>query len=53
MYNEKYLKSKTKSNGGKINTNFHDNGMPKEDHWICLSVILNDSVFNIGKNYYP
>lgn len=28
----------------------HNNGMPKEgSQRICLSVILNDSVFNIGK----
>ena len=35
------------------NLDYHDNGMPKESyHRICLSVILNDSVFNIGKSYY-
>ena len=28
--------------------------MPKEgSHCICLSVILIDSVFEMGKNYYP
>ena len=28
--------------------------MPKEDsQFICLSVILVDSVFRKGKNYYP
>ena len=28
--------------------------MPKEgSHCICLSVILIDFVFKIGKNYYP
>ena len=30
MYDTKYLKTKTKSHEGKINTNFHDNGIPKE-----------------------
>ena len=33
-------------NKGKINTNFHDDEIPKEAFYcICLSVILNDSVF--------
>ena len=28
--------------------------MPKEgSHFICLSMILIDSVFRTGKNYYP
>ena len=27
---EKYLKAKVKSYNGKINTNFHNNKMPKE-----------------------
>ena len=34
-------------------SNFHDDGMSKEDsHFIYLSVILTDSAFKIGKNYY-
>ena len=41
IYNEKYLKSKIKSYNRKINTNFHDNKIPKErSQFICLSVIL-------------
>ena len=33
---------------------FPTDGMPKEgSHCICLSVILIDSVLEIGKNYYP
>ena len=37
-----------------INTNFYHDEIPREDsHFICLLVILNDSVFKIGKNYYP
>ena len=32
-----YLKTKTKSYDGKIDTNFHDDEMPKEgSHCICL-----------------
>ena len=51
-YNEKYVKAKIKSYDGKINTNFHDDKIPKEgSQFICLSVILIDSVFRMGKKY--
>ena len=51
---KKYLKGKRKSNNGKINTNFHNNKIPKEDsQYICLSIIFLDSIFRTGKNYYP
>ena len=30
VYNEKYLKTKIKSYNGNINTNFHNNKIPKE-----------------------
>ena len=30
VYNEKYLKAKIKLYDGKINTNFHNNKIPKE-----------------------
>ena len=54
VYNEKYLKAKIKSYKGKINTIFYNNKIPKEgSQFICLSVILIDSVFRMGKNYYP
>ena len=54
IYNRKYLKAKIKSYNGKINTNFHNNEIPKEDSQrICLSVILINSVFRTGYNYYP
>ena len=44
VYNEKYIKTKIKSYNSKINTNFHDNGLPKEDsHCIWLSLILVDN----------
>ena len=53
VYNEKYLKVKIKSFNVKINTNFHNNKIPKEgSQFICLSVILIDSVFRTGNNYY-
>ena len=35
--NEKYLEAKIKSYNGKINTNFHNNKIPKEDSpFICF-----------------
>ena len=38
----------------KINSNFHNNKIAKEgSQFIYLSVILIDSVFGAGKNYYP
>ena len=52
--NEKYWKTNVKYYEGKINTNCHNNGIPMEGcHGVCLSVILIDSVFKMGKNYYP
>ena len=54
VYNEKYLKANIKSYKGKIKTNSHDNKIQKEgSQFICLSVILIDSVFRTNKNYYP
>ena len=54
VYNDKYLKAEIKSYNGKINTNFHDNKITKEgSNFICLSVILINSVFRTGKNHYP
>ena len=51
--NEKYLKPEIKSYNRKMNTNFHNNKIPKEgSKFICLAVILIDSVFRKGKNYY-
>ena len=53
IYNEKYLKGKIKSCNRKININFHNNKMPKEgSQYICLTVILIDSVSRTGKNYF-
>ena len=54
VYNEKYVKAKIKSYNGKISTNFHNNKIPKEgSQFICLLVILINSVFRTNKNYYP
>ena len=54
VYSEKYLKTKIKSSEGNVNTNCHNDKMPKEgSRCICLSVVLIDSVFKMGKNYFP
>ena len=54
VYNEKHLEAKIKPYYRKINTNVQNNKIPKEgSRFICLSVILIDSVFRKGKNYYP
>ena len=54
MRNKKYLKTKTKSFEDIVSTSFHDDGKPIErSYCICLSVILIESVFKIGKYYYP
>ena len=54
VHNEKYLNTKIKSYNGKINTNFHRNKIPREDsQFICLSLILINSVLRTGESYYP
>ena len=54
VYNEKYIKTEIKSYEEKINANFQIFKVPKKgSQYICLSVILIDSVFRTGKNYYP
>ena len=48
------MKTKIKFYNGKINTNFHNNKIPKEgSQCICQSVVLIDSVYKKDKNYYP
>ena len=50
VYKQKCLKINKKSYDGKINTNFHNNEIPKEgSQCIYLSVILIDSGFRTGK----
>ena len=53
VYNKKYLKAQIKSYNGKTSKNFQNNKIPKEgSQFVCLSVILIDSGFRTGKNYY-
>ena len=52
--NDKYIKTKIKSYGDKVNTNFQGNKMPKENaSYNCLSLIMLDSVISVNKKYYP
>ena len=52
VYNEKYVETKIKSHNGKIDTNFHNNKIPKKDSQCnFLSVILIDSVYRKDKDY--
>ena len=52
VYNEKHLKNIMKLYNRKINPNFHNNRITKEDFWfISSSIILIDSVLRTGKNY--
>ena len=54
VYNKKYPKNKIKTCNGKINTNFHNNKIPKEGCKIVfLSVILIDSIYRKKESYYP
>ena len=51
VYNEPYFQTKIKSCNGKINTNFHNNKIPKKGaQCVCLSVILIVSVYRKDKD---
>ena len=49
--NNKYIKTKIKSYGDKMNTNFQGKKVPKEDtSYKCLSLIILGSVIRVIKN---
>ena len=51
---DKYIKTKIKLCGGRLNTNFQGKKVPKENASCkCLSLVLLDSVIRVNKNYYP
>ena len=51
--NDKYIKTKIKVYGDKIDTNFQGKKIPKENaSYKCLSLML-DSVIRTNKKYYP
>ena len=50
----KYIKTKIKLYGDKINTDFQGKKVPKENaSYKCLSLIMLDSVTRVNKKYYP
>ena len=52
--NDKYIKTKIKLYGDKINTNFQDKKIPKENaSYKSLSLVMLDSVIRANKKYYP
>ena len=53
LYNKKYLKTKIKSHEEKVTTIFYNDKIQIEvSQFICLLVILIDSVQRTGKNHY-
>ena len=51
--NDKYIKTKIKQYGEKINTNFQGKKIPKENEsYKCLSLIMLESVIKMGKKHY-
>ena len=51
---DKYVKTKIKTYGGRVITNFPRKKMPKEKAPCkCLSIIMLDSVIKARKKYYP
>ena len=52
--NDKYIKTKIKPYGDKVNRNFQSKKVPKENaSYKCFSLIMIDSVIRVSKNYYP
>ena len=51
---DKYIKTKIKSFGDKVNTNFQDRKIPKQNtSYKCLSLVTLDSVIKVGRKYCP
>ena len=52
--NDKYIKTKIKPYGYKVNTSFQSKKVPKENaSYKCFSLIMIDPVIRVSKNYYP
>ena len=51
---DKYIKTKLKMYGDRVNTNFQGKKVPKENaSYKCLSLIMLDSLIRLNKKYYP
>ena len=52
--NDEYIKTKIKMYEDRVNTNFQDKKVPKENvSYKCLLLIMLDSVIRVNKKYYP
>ena len=50
----KYIKTKIKTFGDGVNTNFHGQKVPKENAtYKYISLLMLDSVIRVNKKYYP
>ena len=50
----KYIMTKIKMYGDRLNTNFQSKKVPKENaSYKCLSLIMLDSIIRANKNFYP
>ena len=51
---DKYIETKIKMYGDRVNTNFQGKNVPKENaSYKCLSLIMLNSVIRVNKKYYP
>ena len=51
---DKYIKTKIKISGDRVNTNFQGKKVPKKNaSYKCISLIMLDSVIRVSKKYYP
>ena len=51
---DKYIKTKIKMYGDRVNTNFQGKKVPKESaSYKCISLVMLDSVIRVNKKYYP
>ena len=51
---DKYIKTKIKMYGDRVNTSFQGKKVPKENaSYKCLSLIMLDSLIRVNKKYYP
>ena len=51
---DKYIKTKIKMYGDRVNTNFQGKKVPKKNaSYKCLPLIMLDSVIRVNKKYYP
>ena len=51
---DKYIMTKIKMYGDRVNTNFQGKKVPKENaSYKCLSLIMLDTIIRANKNFYP